>query len=161
MVRHERVGATIFLLILLILVTPRIPTITGNATLMGVSVNDSTLMLLVIIVFALIALAFYRRKPDLSTSNARFKQFYKPHSDLTRLSQFAQERTQSGDSSRKVQAQLIKAGWDKETIQSAMTSASKEKLIREAKVKQLAQKANKKKALKLIKKEAIKKRRTR
>jgi hypothetical protein len=164
MVRHERVGATIFLLILLIIVTPKVPTITGNATLMGVSVNDSVLMLLVIIVFAVVALTFYRRRPDVSTSNKSFKRFYKPKSDVVRLSQYAQERTQAGDSSRKVRAKLLKAGWAEETIQDATayskTEVAQTKIIA-AKKKRAIAKVAIKKALKEKKLEAIKKRRTR
>jgi hypothetical protein len=134
MVRHERIGAAILLLILLIIVTPGIPTITGNATLMGVSVNDSVLTLLAIFVLIFVAFAFHRRRPDLSTSTKRFKQFYKPRSDDERLTQYAAEQTQSGASQRKVKTSLAKAGWDEEAVKNALAASVKRREEAKARV---------------------------
>jgi hypothetical protein len=166
MVRHEKMGAAIFLLILLIIVTPGIPTITGNSTLLGVSVNDSVLILLIIVVFAFLGLIFVRRKPDMSTSNAKFKRFYQPKSDLNRLSQYAQERAQAGDSNRKVQAGLLKVGWDKELIQHAINTSEQNQDTHKSKIqdlrrKKVLNKLTKQKTIKSRRQDKIQKRRAR
>jgi hypothetical protein len=131
MEKYEKFGYAIFLLLMLIIVTPKISNkFIGNVTTVaGLSLNDFTLIsILTISLFGLFWI-FFGLKPTFTTANVRFRRLYHPKSDLNRIRQYIKEETDKGVSKQKINHSLNRVGWNQELIDNAFSTADKAKVI--------------------------------
>ena len=132
MEKFEKFGYAIFLLLILIVITPKISqSLTGSTiSVGGVSLNDFILLIVLIIAIVGLFWVFYGAKPDFSTSKKSFRKLYKPESDLDRVRQYIKEQIEEGVSKQVIMHSLARVGWSDDIIDTAFETADKAKLIK-------------------------------
>jgi hypothetical protein len=129
MIKHEKHGHTIVVLLFLIILIPKISQMLFGSPIriFGISLNDTVLLTIAII--ALIITIFHLFDKTDSISGSKFKQLYKPKSDLNRLRQYIKEQRLTKKSDAKIRHTLIKVGWSDDLLDKAFKTASTAKLI--------------------------------